>query len=346
MNSSTTFANIPKQNQSPIDTITYSLSTQNSKTKNTTCSKCPKTFSTKSKLTRHLKEIHNNKKENAEKHPCQYCSKKFKRSQHLQRHTEGIHLGFRYVCHICSHEHVEKSKLKLHLLNVHNLTLCEICGSFDPSNPTLLNCCKPPLKGKVLANKFPKNGVIFECSSCKAYKVREGEVIPHRKDCKKALNKGYPRKSKTRELEKIFKLQVVSDPICPAPLPAKADAKGTAVRIIAATPSEKESVPTKTILEQVTSNLESSKVPEFKTILPPFDKDFEDTDSQDTDRESNLGQENSSEQIYLEFLDFGSEKEAFDLERYLEGGIDERYYTEPIFYTKQESNNLDTCYTS
>lgn len=70
MNSSTTFANIPKQNQSPIDTITYSLSTQNSKTKNTTCSKCPKTFSTKSKLTRHLKEIHNNKKENAEKHPC------------------------------------------------------------------------------------------------------------------------------------------------------------------------------------------------------------------------------------------------------------------------------------
>lgn len=91
-----------------------------------TCDTCGKSFNRRSRLTLHIKYVH----EGAEPFMCTVCNKALLRKEDVQRH-HIVHSGVKaHACPICDKRFAMKSSLKIHLLT-HTKEpprACDECG--------------------------------------------------------------------------------------------------------------------------------------------------------------------------------------------------------------------------
>lgn len=91
-----------------------------------TCETCGKSFNRRSRLTLHIKYVH----EGAEPFMCTVCNKALLRKEDVQRH-HIVHSGIKaHACPICDKRFAMKSSLKIHLLT-HTKEpprACDECG--------------------------------------------------------------------------------------------------------------------------------------------------------------------------------------------------------------------------
>ncbi|KAK2151964.1 hypothetical protein LSH36_344g02035 [Paralvinella palmiformis] len=93
------------------------------------CDICNKTFSCSGNLSKHVRNIHNNK----ERLPCEVCSATFASQQQLNRHVRLVHNDALFNCH-CNYQCGSRKELIKHQQEVHGTQVmddclqCEICG--------------------------------------------------------------------------------------------------------------------------------------------------------------------------------------------------------------------------
>ncbi|GFR98408.1 zinc finger protein 574 [Elysia marginata] len=102
------------------------------------CSLCGHTFFDRVQLQAHMEMQH---RDTLLK--CSLCGKGYKSYQGLQYHMER-HKGTSFPCPVCDSRLSSKSKVKRHLLQVHNCIPCASCSQIFPSGPQftqhVLNC--------------------------------------------------------------------------------------------------------------------------------------------------------------------------------------------------------------
>ena len=79
------------------------------------CNSCPKTFSKKSNLTRHIQSVHLKNK-----NLCDKCDKQFSTKTDLCRHVSSAHDGKTFACKFCDRTFNVLVNMKRHTKNVHN----------------------------------------------------------------------------------------------------------------------------------------------------------------------------------------------------------------------------------
>ena len=114
---------------------------------------CPKEFSNKKALRKHLR-LHLS----IRSYKCTLCSKSYKRSDHLNRHmlTHSDKNNI-YKCPYCDFSFYLKYHLKSHLNNIHVMNpfkfKCEFCGEFFPKKIKLLKHQRHEHKEQININK-------------------------------------------------------------------------------------------------------------------------------------------------------------------------------------------------
>uniref|UniRef100_A0A8D8LC95 Zinc finger protein 26 n=1 Tax=Cacopsylla melanoneura TaxID=428564 RepID=A0A8D8LC95_9HEMI len=105
---------------------------------NLPCDFCAKSFESKGKLERHIREVHF-KIRNRSIHTCTICSKNFKSRSNLRNHL-NIHTGEKnHLCYLCGNRFVDPGTLRKHMRHVHaetragqpvdrQMLQCEKCG--------------------------------------------------------------------------------------------------------------------------------------------------------------------------------------------------------------------------
>ena len=96
------------------------------------CQECGQSFSSKHKMERHIKTIHQDIKD----FPCDYCTKEFTSSHGLKGHIETIHMGIKLKCPDCENEYSTPKALKNHIEATHSKDICYICNQCGKSFPT------------------------------------------------------------------------------------------------------------------------------------------------------------------------------------------------------------------
>ena len=107
-------------------------------TESTSCSLCGHHFLSRLQLQIHTATEH---KDSLIK--CSLCGKGYRSYQGLQYHMER-HKGTTFPCPVCDSRLSSKSKVKRHLLQMHNCIPCATCSQIFPSGPLytqhVLNC--------------------------------------------------------------------------------------------------------------------------------------------------------------------------------------------------------------
>ena len=94
--------------------------------KETLCQMCGSAFRNEEKLNKHVRIIHEGKKD----YKCDECGELFAYESTMKNHKNKIHYR-KFVCHSCDKPFVENSGLQQHLQNVHEGRrdhICEVCG--------------------------------------------------------------------------------------------------------------------------------------------------------------------------------------------------------------------------
>ena len=80
------------------------------------CSSCDKTFTSKARVTQHVKIVH----KGIRNHTCDACGKRFGESSGLKIHKQTVHEGRRdHKCSLCNKKFAEKGTLTKHVNTVH-----------------------------------------------------------------------------------------------------------------------------------------------------------------------------------------------------------------------------------
>ena len=74
------------------------------------CAECPKVFTQKQNLWRHVRGIH----KGLQNYKCDKCPKSFSLKENLSRHVKSIHEGVRYDCKICEKSYADPNSLYRH----------------------------------------------------------------------------------------------------------------------------------------------------------------------------------------------------------------------------------------
>jgi len=144
------------------------------------CTKCGKSYRNNSKLNRHIREIH--EASSALGYNCNFCAKNFKRQEHLNRHVRAKHLNLRFRCSLCPRELLEKTRMKLHFINIHKLVRCHGCGVFiEKQSEAGAHICSDELHNAPLSKV--NHGVFFDCLRCKLCFLSQGELRAHEAIC-------------------------------------------------------------------------------------------------------------------------------------------------------------------
>lgn len=137
------------------------------------CSQCPKCFSSKSSLERHMLS-HSDERF----YPCNLCDKSFKRETHLKRHMDNVHSQKRpYPCPVCE----QTFKLPHHLQG--HLAL------HADEKPFKCNICEKTFTRKSILNDHNKTHLSeeelialgFQCIVCKKVCTKKYNLIDHMK---------------------------------------------------------------------------------------------------------------------------------------------------------------------
>ena len=96
------------------------------------CQECGQSFSSKYKMERHIKTIHQDIKD----FTCEYCRKELTSSHGLKAHIESIHMGIKHKCPHCENDYSTQQALKKHIQATHSQDICYICNLCGKSFPT------------------------------------------------------------------------------------------------------------------------------------------------------------------------------------------------------------------
>ena len=96
------------------------------------CQECGQSFSSKFKMERHIKTIHQDIKDFA----CEYCRKELTSSYGLKAHIETIHMGIKHKCPHCENEYSSQQSMRKHIQTTHSQDSCFICNQCGKSFPT------------------------------------------------------------------------------------------------------------------------------------------------------------------------------------------------------------------
>ncbi|KAL4510340.1 hypothetical protein ABPG72_008230 [Tetrahymena utriculariae] len=131
------------------------------------CEQCKRTFSKKSKLSRHVRESHLNIKN----FTCTQCNKTFKRNSHLKRHMISHSAEPKpFKCNQCTMQFACKHHLERHIKTLHAEDFpfqCEICPLRFPKRAclykhlTFIHNLKKPYKCGECDKDFFKNGQLI-----------------------------------------------------------------------------------------------------------------------------------------------------------------------------------------
>ena len=100
--------------------------------KSNLCQECGQSFSSKNKMERHIKTIH----EDIKDFTCEYCRKELTSSHGLKSHIESIHMGIKHKCPHCENDYSTQQALKKHVQTTHSQDTCYICNQCGKSFPT------------------------------------------------------------------------------------------------------------------------------------------------------------------------------------------------------------------
>ena len=78
------------------------------------CDQCSATFTLKSSLMKHIKQVHNKIR-----YPCEECEKSYTSKQNLLYHIQSVHLKVKHYCNFCTSVFKLKAGLKHHLQSKH-----------------------------------------------------------------------------------------------------------------------------------------------------------------------------------------------------------------------------------
>lgn len=154
------------------------------------CEECLAWFSTHSKMNRHYREQHLQKKKTF---PCGQCGSIFKRKEHLARHIRSTHQNKRLYCPLCPSSYIQGSKLKTHLQEKHGVYKCGKCHSIVNLISSELHTCSSidsPLQE------------LFNCQLCpKTYK-RKAYLSKHLLSVHVKKRKGKPKNTRAIEIQR------------------------------------------------------------------------------------------------------------------------------------------------
>ena len=96
------------------------------------CQECGQSFSSKFKMERHIKTIHQDIKD----FTCEYCRKELTSSHGLKAHIDSIHMGIKHKCPHCENEYSTQQSMKKHIQATHSQDACFTCNQCGKSFPT------------------------------------------------------------------------------------------------------------------------------------------------------------------------------------------------------------------
>ena len=172
------------------------------------CDLCPRTFSCRGNLQRHMESI----KGHGTKHECNKCEKVFPSSDRLERHQKDYHPQQQVKCDECDKNFASKWSLKQHKKNMHedNIWMCDLCSVTVKSRHALYRhmlkdhtenvkckqCHHKPFSSKAALEDHVRSvhqGNFFKCTECpksygSKYALSRHIRIAHRKQNSNSMN--------------------------------------------------------------------------------------------------------------------------------------------------------------